>query len=225
LEDELLRGELMKKGFTLAEVLITLCIIAVISVLTLPSLIKDYKYKVYSTSIEKTYSQLTDAVKSIMNDEMTNSFYATTAGVIDSADCTKGACYFLKNYLKSSRFNCQNETPSCVASEYHSSNPNLTDGVGIFGSCAQTNNGATICMTMNSSNGITSVFVDTNGQAEPNIAGLDAFVLNITANGTLVDWSDNSQKCNTKSSSYGHIADYAIGCLTKVMDNGWKVTD
>jgi hypothetical protein len=69
------------------------------------------------------------------------------------------------------------------------------------------------------------LFIDTNGQAEPNIAGLDAFVLTITTNGTVVDLSSNSENCNTQTSSNGNIADYATGCLTKVMDNGWKVTD
>ena len=35
----------MKKAFTLAEVLITLSIIGLISVLTIPSLVKNYKNK------------------------------------------------------------------------------------------------------------------------------------------------------------------------------------
>ncbi len=216
----------MKKGFTLAEVLITLSIISVISILTLPSLVKEYKYKIYSTSIEKAYSQISDAVQAVMNDEMTNQFYQTTAGVLYSSDCTKGPCYFVKNYLKATRYECQNATPSCVASAYHSSNPDLPDAVTYFGqSCAQLNSGATICLEMNANNGVTSVFIDTNGPAEPNITGLDTFVLNILANGDVKDWSTDPSTCNKKNGSNGHVADYAAGCLTKVMNNGWKVTD
>ena len=48
----------MKKGFTLSEVLVTMGIVGLISALTIPAIMKDYKNKVMAASIEKTYSQL-----------------------------------------------------------------------------------------------------------------------------------------------------------------------
>jgi prepilin-type N-terminal cleavage/methylation domain-containing protein len=217
----------MKKGFTLAEVLITLSIISVIAILTLPSLVKEYKYKIYGTSIEKTYSQLTDAVQAVMNDEMTNQFYQTTAGVWYTSDCTKGPCYFVKNYLKATRFDCRNATPSCLATEYISTNPENTTAKKPYGqTCAQLNSGAVICLEKASDSAVTHAFIDTNGPAEPNTAGLDAFVLTIRANGDVTDWTTDDTKCNSSTNyQFGHIADYAVGCLTKVMNNGWKITD
>lgn len=51
-----------KKGFTLAEVLITLGIIGVVAALTIPSLIGNYKKKVTATKLKQTYSILSNAV-------------------------------------------------------------------------------------------------------------------------------------------------------------------
>ena len=67
----------MKKGFTLAEVLVTMGIVGLISVLTIPAIMKDYKNRVLVSSLEKTYSQLSDATKAIMAEEMAESLYKT----------------------------------------------------------------------------------------------------------------------------------------------------
>lgn len=234
----------MKKAFTLAEVLITLSIIGLISVLTIPSLVKNYKNKLYGASIEKTYSQITDAVQAIMNDELAQDFYKTTAGVLpddddennpkDCAIATMGYCSFMRNYLNvgkgmagcTSNANNQNngtDKPVCVADSY--TTPSGAGSLRHFGECVQTANGAAICMTLNKQNGVTSVFVDTNGPAQPNFTGVDAFVMNILHSGEITDWSNDPAKCNTQSSNYGLVADYATGCLTKVMNAGWKIED
>ena len=52
-----------KKGFTLAEVLITLGIIGVVAALTLPVLISNYKKHVVETRLEHFYSTINQAVK------------------------------------------------------------------------------------------------------------------------------------------------------------------
>ena len=53
----------MQKGFTLAEVLITLGIIGVVAALTIPSLVNQYKKQVYYTQFRKAASQLEQALK------------------------------------------------------------------------------------------------------------------------------------------------------------------
>ena len=45
-----------KKGFTLAEVLITLGIIGVVAAMTLPTLIKNYQKQVWAISAKKSYA-------------------------------------------------------------------------------------------------------------------------------------------------------------------------
>ena len=51
----------MKKGFTLAEVLITLGIIGVVAAMTLPTLVQKYQDKADHSHLQKVYSQLLQA--------------------------------------------------------------------------------------------------------------------------------------------------------------------
>ena len=50
-------------AFTLAEVLITLAIIGVVAVMTIPTLIGNYKKRATETKIKKFYSQMTQAIR------------------------------------------------------------------------------------------------------------------------------------------------------------------
>ena len=52
----------MKKGFTLAEVLITLGIIGVVAAMTLPSVINKYRRNVVETRLAKFYSIMNQAL-------------------------------------------------------------------------------------------------------------------------------------------------------------------
>ena len=52
-----------KYAFTLAEVLITLGVIGVVSAMTMPTVIKNYQKKVASTRVKSAYSQLLQAVQ------------------------------------------------------------------------------------------------------------------------------------------------------------------
>lgn len=53
---------MQRYGFTLSEVLITLGIIGVVAAMTLPSLIANYREKVFVTSAKRGYSVLTNAM-------------------------------------------------------------------------------------------------------------------------------------------------------------------
>ncbi len=58
----------MRKGFTLAEVLITLGIIGVVSAITMPLLIKSYQKQVTINRLKKTYTTLSQAMLYAQND-------------------------------------------------------------------------------------------------------------------------------------------------------------
>ena len=67
------------KGFTLAEVLITLGIIGVVASLTIPSLISNYKNKTIETQFKRAYSNIYNAIR-----------------IIESRDGTLPQCYYTK---------------------------------------------------------------------------------------------------------------------------------
>ena len=51
----------MKKGFTLAEVLITLGVIGVVAALTVPNVLQSHQKKVWVTQLQKAYNQVSNA--------------------------------------------------------------------------------------------------------------------------------------------------------------------
>ncbi|MBO6088314.1 type II secretion system protein [bacterium] len=59
----------MRKGFTLAEVLITLGVIGVVASITLPTLIKEYNKHAWVNSLKQNYSLLNQGFKKMMADD------------------------------------------------------------------------------------------------------------------------------------------------------------
>lgn len=227
----------MKKGFTLSEVLVTLGIVGVISVLTVPAVMKNYRKKVYVSKLKQTYSQITDATRAIMADEQADSFYQTTAGV--SSNCAdpanpRGACYFLRNYFKTVKENCNVLTDDTDAARAKlcvsvGSNKKPTDSnayTNLSGGnagtlagqyCVQTTSGAAICQGYRLKNGQPNVTfnIDINGPEKPNITGYDVFYLEVKPDGTLVDYDETSaNNCGVSSSA---------GCFERVVRDGWKI--
>jgi len=69
------------KGFTLAEVLITLLIIGVVASLTIPVLINNTNEAEYNVSVKKAYSEVSNAIKMIQ----TNNSGAVNVGTAETA--------------------------------------------------------------------------------------------------------------------------------------------
>ena len=110
----------MKKGFTLSEVLITLGVVGVVAVLTIPGVMKNYQNRLYTAQLEKIYSQISDATQALMNDEHVDNFYETTANnaIPTSGDrASTGAGYFLTKYFKTVKKDCalSGSTNPCVS--------------------------------------------------------------------------------------------------------------
>lgn len=230
----------MKKGFTLSEVLITLSVVGIVAVLTIPGVMKNYRNRLYVASLEKVYAQVSDAAQSIMNDEHVDNFYETTAaGASSCSDADNGKCesgygYFLTKYFKAVKYNCKNTDKSgCVSST--SSNYKSISGSAIGGgvagdNCIQTPSGAAICGSYNNNNKCLTLTVDVNGMAEPNMPGRDIFAMDVHKNGSISDYNSGcvdgslgvaASQC-TKGSNDG-IATAASGCLNNVIEAGWKM--
>lgn len=232
----------MKKGFTLSEVLITLGIVGVVAVLTIPAIMKNYRDKTYIAQLKKVYGQLSEATQTIITDEQSDNFYHTTGGVkqscsnINDGICEKGAGYFLNKYLKIVHNNCA-EGYKCISNNYTNAAGETVGGINDKSYCVQTANGATICTSYEPSvSGIAdkaclSLIIDVNGPAKPNITGKDVFAVDIHNDGSISDYysgcSDGNKGCdptlcNTDKTS---IFSAACGCLNSVVEEGWKYKD
>ena len=70
-------------AFTLAEVLVTLGIIGVVSAMTVPTLMQNHQRKVYVTQLHKVYNEMQQAAINLMNDR--NAVNLTEAGINSTA--------------------------------------------------------------------------------------------------------------------------------------------
>lgn len=87
-------------GFTLAEVLITLGIIGVVAAITIPTLVANYKEKVFVVSAKKTYSGLTNAMNK-WNEENGAIGDASAFWVSETTD--EGLTFQLAKYLNTAK--------------------------------------------------------------------------------------------------------------------------
>ena len=222
----------MKRGFTLSEVLITLGVVGVVAVLTIPGVMKNYQNRLYTAQLEKVYAQLADAVQGIMNDEHVDNFYETTAAATNTCDATTGECsagigYFLNNYFKTIKKNCMNATnEACMSTQtgFYKTVNGTSVGVPTDEYFVQTITGAAIGGTYNKSKTCMKILVDVNGPAEPNVAGRDVFAMQIRPNGALTDYGgvcETATKCTTGTTGNPHLA--AAGCLDNIIEAGWKM--
>jgi len=77
-----------KKAFTLAEVLITLGVIGVVAAMTMPSLIANYKKKVWVNQLKKTVSTLEQGFRMVLAEDGADSLYYSSL----CSSYTNGVC-------------------------------------------------------------------------------------------------------------------------------------
>ena len=69
----------MRKGFTLAEILVTLAVIGVVSALTIPTFTDSYNKKVWAKSLAPAISDFETAMGTMMMKEGANTIFETKA--------------------------------------------------------------------------------------------------------------------------------------------------
>lgn len=229
-----------KGAFTLAETLIVIAIIGVISVLTLPNVMGNYKKKTYIAQLQKLYNQLSQATQALMVAESYDTFEETSAVTDPEA--------FLKKYFKTTKVCSTTKddegkkvtlTTDCLASSYKDlggraiNNTTMDNGKW---TCAILNTGATICLgrfdntSSHGQNRGLSLEIDTNGKNGPNVAGRDYFAqLKLSAEDGSVIESGAAQQvgskyCTAEGNSEG--ADQTregSNCFLKILEDGWQM--
>lgn len=177
-------------GFTLAEVLITLGIIGVVAVITVPILVNNIQNAQYKTAYKKSYSMISQALSNAMAD---NAMETPTASR-DIAHLNNFKT--LMSYIKTQK-TCYDQTDNSQCwykdgEEYNSSSysngyPNVQDlaAIDISGmSWATYANGFD-----------NSIFVDTNGLKGPNQFGKDRFQFRLATSSTgyRTAWDTNGR--------------------------------
>ena len=217
-------------GFTLAEVLVTLGIIGVVAVLTVPNVISSYQKKVYVAQLQKAYNQISNAVALLMIDEevdnLNDSSLFCNDNDSDYNDCTLNSSeQFLKKYFKIAK-DCgdDSENKNCVAEQYK-----RIDGEAAYipsslvsQYAVSLNTGATFIVHPFDTGRPMQVFVDINGKKKPNTYGRDAFYFGVNYRGDIAESFPMESEFNDPVRC-AEQQPYSGGCFSKIIDEGWKM--
>ena len=220
------------KGFTLAEVLITLGIIGVVSALTIPTLVKRNTNEAFVQQLKKAYATISTAFDSILAENNVVNIGETYA--YDEPG------KFLNNYFKVAVDCGTQRGKPCFADSYKQLNGD-TMSVTDMQNAGNTYSvvladGTAIAMApmynldswqVPASHNI-YIHIDTNGSKGPNIIGRDFFTLKYDDskkmlqdlggyNGDAVG-ADRNQALNYCSNSQR-----GYGCLRLIQIDGWKM--
>lgn len=184
-----------KRGFTLAEVLIAMALIGVISALTLPTFISNSRNRANAAKLSSTVNSVETAFQTMMASQAEDDFSQTSFGQ-NRDDASLGE--FLKINRDGANFSdvgYANNAPFTTIS-----NAAWNEAVGANGRVFLTKNGAVIALVYDPvsvdeevrinrggsvASSIGKLVIDVNGAALPNKWGRDAFYFRIGDDGML----------------------------------------
>lgn len=223
----------MKKGFTLAEVLITLGVIGVVAAMTIPNLINNYQKHVIETNLKETYSILQQVMKFTEYDDVTlEEFPDSPQGVKDwfekyfqphlkySNVCfhTKG-CWQTKGNVKFLNGSIPSADYKELGLGHNNMTISLTNGsyinfVGLSSEEAKNSYGI-------SENGYIAITIDANGNIGPNVFGKDIFVVLYHESKGLFPAGSNKSREDILNNC--NISSIGTFCMARTKDNGWII--
>lgn len=233
-----------KRGFTLAETLITLAIIGVVAALTIPILVASYQKTQYVTQLKKVYSQFSEAVDRFLLDEgvekVTNTDWLYSDASEDLIEIESDLGKFFNKYFKVIK-DCGHESPShCFAENYTNINGDNISPISINrigGYSVITADGTSVSISFNQLGYPPELAIDVNGLKKPNVGGRDLFAFSVYYDGSLEDGitpNDCSVYCGytggtkeeareNKFRDYCREGGYGAGCFGKILNDNWKM--
>lgn len=178
-----------KKAFTLAEILITLGVIGVISAMTIPALFTDISTRKMETKFKKAYAQLNEMHKRyVAENDM-----AIPVGVRSGDSMGKIFQRYLKGFSNVNNdvwytTNDKGESSAEIYNKYKNFKGGTIKQVcDVSGSFADIN-GILYMWNDNPEEGENGpvICVDLNGTGKPNIIGIDYFLFIPTVDGTII---------------------------------------
>ena len=210
------------KGFTLAEVLITIGIIGIVAALTIPNLIANYKERVIGNQLKKVYSTLSQAIKIAESEYGDISEWPVKDGDMSSTNTIYN--YYIKPHLNITK-ECKNSV-ECF-SPY---DPQMAHYYTF-----QLNDGSMVALDINNKNedpdslywsygiknftlrNFITFTVDVNGNKKPNKSGEDVFRFFVSQKGLIPLGADQDiATTNTRCKKLPRSANYCTAyMLTK----------
>lgn len=206
----------IKKGFTLAEVLITLCIIGIVAEVTVPTLMAQVQDKQFKEAAKEAYSKASQAIQQMKQDAggSLGEYYGNTGSFYPA----------MKKYFKIAQdCNLQDCVPSTTQSNIYSS---LTGeqadttwgGVGQF----ITTDGMFYNIYNGTWNNAIFVSVDVNGyKKKPNVYGRDTFFFELVNDNLVPVGASSSIPSSLTPNAYcnkgTHDASQGISCMEYVL--------
>ncbi len=175
-----------KKGFTLAEVLITLAIIGVVAALTIPAVVKNYQKTQTTSKLRKAYSTINQAYN---NSQAENGMYQTW----DKGEDIGAEEFFnryWKPYLKVAKV-CSTYSDCGYKDAQPWKYPGgTTCGTNVVSPSTRTTFLTTdgvlfIVFTQGGGEIVSHIYIDLNASKEPNIVGKDLFLFSRTDKGVV----------------------------------------
>lgn len=191
----------MKKAFTLAEVLITLGIIGVVAAMTMPSLIQKHNEKVIVNQLKKVYSTLSQANLLAFNAEGEGALSSKMEAAPDALGAAKVMLEYFKPHMNivktcidASEKGCF--PPNVMYKRLNGSNYGILDNSRVRRVNARLADGTSIAFYTWGTNGCHytfgdfndvcgSLYVDVNGDKNPNIQGIDYYAFMVTERGII----------------------------------------
>ena len=216
----------MKKGFTLAEVLITLGIIGVVAAMTIPNLITEHQKRATVTKLQRAISVINQAYRLAYDDvgeanaeeafnmgseEYFNTYWAPYIKVL-----TYCSSYKVCGYDSSQPFSFADGTKQGMTLVMSTSRTTF-----------YTMDGFLYVVFIWSGDNVPNpnILVDINGGKKPNRYGIDVFILTRIEDGSGVqpygyNLDDETVKNNC---SYGFYNADIMTCAERIRRAGWKI--
>lgn len=219
-------------GFTLAEVLVTLGIIGVVSAMTVPTLMQNHQRKVYVTQLHKVYNEFSQAAAMMLNDNNAINLTEARLGASEQSVTTNSEA-FIKKYFKVVNDCGAGPATPCFADTYTTLSGATVEAEWSGCHSFALANGSSVCMS-GLSNGQAYILVDTNGASGPNIAGRDYWVFSLY-NDAVIDEgvteacrkSSTCDKENARKTYYSNcdsVSDAPDGCFGRLLNDNWEMT-
>lgn len=226
----------MKKkllGFAFVEVLLAIAVVGIVAALTIPTLISAYQKDLMIMQLKKEYKDLEYSLTILQSDKFFNSnLYKSilNRNFVESGTVKDSAGQFLTKFYAIEQTCGTNPPQPCFAYNYKSISGKMEQFKCQDGFSVLLKDGVSICIipaTSSAENNTPAiVYIDVNGPKEPNIGGIDMFSFNIYNDFSIDEISPEDIKNNkdrSQISALCHNSTVGQGCLSKLIENNWKL--